>query len=112
VKDRDAERDSGGATRLSRCAYFRAARCGALAAGCLLSGCQWVGPRERANVAGYLAQAPGFVVGILPFLPIRLTLKPHVQPADLYSFFAGFIVCWIGAKAGLEPRRIAMRTRQ
>jgi hypothetical protein len=48
------------------------------------------------------------VVGILPFLPIPDSLKPYVQPAALYSFFAGFIVYWIGAKAGLEPRMIAM----
>jgi len=82
--------------------------CGAMAADYHLSGHRWAGPREGVNVAGYLAWALGFVVGILPFLPIPDTLKPYVQPAALYSFFAGFIVYWIGAKAGLEPRRIAM----
>ncbi len=82
--------------------------CGAMAADYLLSGRRWAGPREGINVAGYLAWALGFVVGILPFLPIPASLKPYVQPAALYSFFAGFIVYWIGAKAGLEPRRIAM----
>ena len=82
--------------------------CGAMAADYLLSRRRWAGPREGVNVAGYLAWALGFVVGILPFLPIPDTLKPYVQPAALYSFFAGFIVYWIGAKAGLEPRRIAM----
>ena len=60
--------------------------CGAMAADYLLSGKRWAGPRQGVNWAGYLAWALGFVVGILPFLPVSDSLKTYVQPAVLYSF--------------------------
>ena len=44
--------------------------CGAMMADYLLSGKKWAGPREGINWAGYGAWALGFIVGILPFLPI------------------------------------------
>jgi cytosine permease len=80
--------------------------CGAMAADYLLSGKRWAGPRQGVNWAGYLAWALGFVVGILPFLPVSSTLKTYVQPAVLYSFFTGFAVYAVLAKAGLEPRTV------
>jgi hypothetical protein len=46
----------------------------------------------------------GFVIGILPFLPIPADMKRYVQPAALYSFIAGFVVYALLAKAGLEPK--------
>ena len=82
--------------------------CGAMAADYLLSGKRWAGPRAGINWAGYLAWAVGFVVGILPFLPISESLKTYVQPAVLYSFVAGFVVYAVLAKAGIEPRTVAM----
>lgn len=85
--------------------------CGAMAADFHLSGHKWAGPREGVNVAGYLAWAVGFVVGILPFLPIPDSVKPYSQPAPLYSFIAGFVVYWICAKAGMEPKVVAMPVR-
>ena len=81
---------------------------GAMIADYLLSGRKWAGPREGINMAGYLAWAVGFIVGILPFLPISPDLKPYTQPAGLYSLIAGFIVYWIAAKAGMEPKVVAM----
>jgi cytosine permease len=81
---------------------------GAMIADYLLSGRKWAGPREGINMAGYLAWAVGFIVGILPFLPIPADLKPYTQPAGLYSLIAGFIVYWIAAKAGMEPKVVAM----
>ncbi|HZT34136.1 MAG TPA: cytosine permease [Bryobacteraceae bacterium] len=78
--------------------------CGAIAADYLLSGKRWAGPREGVNIAGYAAWAVGFVVGILPFLPIPAEMKPYVQPAVLYSFLTGFVVYAVLAKAGLEPK--------
>jgi len=78
--------------------------CGAMAADYLLSGRKWAGPREGINFAGYGAWAIGFVIGILPFLPISTELKPYLQPAAVYSFFAGFLVYMALAKAGLEPK--------
>jgi cytosine permease len=44
--------------------------CGAILADYLLSGQKWAGPREGINLAGYGAWAAGFLVGIIPFLPI------------------------------------------
>jgi len=80
--------------------------CGAMAADYLLSGKRWAGPREGVNWAGYLAWALGFVVGILPFLPVSDALKIYVQPAVLYSFVTGFAVYAILAKAGMQPRTV------
>ncbi|HUI57623.1 MAG TPA: cytosine permease [Bryobacteraceae bacterium] len=78
--------------------------CGAMTADYLLSGRRWAGPREGVNLAGYLAWAIGFVVGILPFLPVPADVKPYVQPAVIYSYVTGFVVYAILAKAGLEPK--------
>ena len=78
--------------------------CGAMAADYWLSGKKWAGPREGINFAGYLAWAAGFIVGILPFLPISAATKPYIQPAAVYSFIVGFIVYVVLAKAGLQPR--------
>lgn len=82
--------------------------CGAMAADYLLSGKRWAGPREGVNWAGYVAWAVGFVVGILPFLPVSDSLKTYVQPAVLYSFVTGFVVYAVLAKAGIEPKTLAL----
>lgn len=85
--------------------------CGAIAADYLLSGKRWAGPREGINWAGYIAWAVGFVVGILPFLPLPPETKRYVQPAALYSFIAGFVVYALLAKAGLEPKVVDMKAK-
>ncbi len=79
--------------------------CGAIAADYLLSGRRWAGPREGVNLAGYGAWAVGFLVGILPFLPVPTEWKTYAQPAVLYSFLTGFVVYAVLAKAGLEPQK-------
>jgi cytosine permease len=81
--------------------------CGAMVADYWLSGKRWAGPREGINFAGYGAWAIGFVIGILPFLPISDDAKPYLQPAAVYSFVAGFLVYVILAKAGLEPKTVS-----
>jgi cytosine permease len=83
--------------------------CGAMAADYLLSGRKWAGPREGVNLAGYLAWAIGFIIGILPFLPVPAEVKPYLEPAVVYSFIAGFVVYFALAKAGLQPKPVAMR---
>ena len=83
--------------------------CGAMVADYWLSRKKWAGPREGVNVAGYGAWAIGFVIGILPFLPIPEDTKPYLQPAAVYSFVAGFLVYVILAKAGLEPKVVPAR---
>lgn len=81
--------------------------CGAMVADYWLSGRDWAGPREGVNFAGYGAWAVGFIIGILPFLPIPEETKPHLQPAAVYSFVAGFLVYLILAKAGLQSKRVS-----
>ena len=81
---------------------------GAMVADYLLSGRRWAGPREGVNMAGYLAWAIGFVVGILPFLPLPADVQPYVQPAVLYSFVTGFVVYAVLAKLGLQPKTVEM----
>ncbi len=79
--------------------------CGAMAADYVLSGHKWAGPRRGINWAGYGAWGVGFLVGMIPFLPIR-TLQRYGQPATVYSAVAGFLVYWILAKAGLESQPV------
>ena len=83
--------------------------CGAMVADYWLSGKKWAGPREGVNLAGYGAWAVGFVIGILPFLPIPEETKPYLQPAAVYSFIAGFLVYLILAKAGLQSKLVPER---
>ncbi|MFB3776714.1 MAG: cytosine permease [Bryobacteraceae bacterium] len=85
--------------------------CGAMTADYLLSGRKWSGPRLGINLAGYGAWAVGFVVGILPFLPIDAEVKPYLQPAAVWSFVAGFVVYYLLVKAGLEPKVAPIETR-
>lgn len=82
--------------------------CGAMLADYLLSGRKWAGPREGVSIPGYAAWAVGFVIGILPFLPISAEIKPYLQPAAVYSFIAGFVVYAVLAKAGLAPKTLPM----
>ncbi len=77
--------------------------CGAMMADYLLSGKKWAGPREGISIAGYGAWAVGFLVGILPFLPLPANVVAYLQPAAVYSFVAGFVVYWGLAKAGFQP---------
>ena len=81
--------------------------CGAMAADYWLSGKRWAGPRQGINFAGYIAWAIGFIIGILPFLPISADTKPYVQPAAVYSFIAGFVIYAVLAKLGLQPKVVA-----
>jgi cytosine permease len=81
--------------------------CGAIAADYLLSGRQWAGPRQGINFAGYGAWLVGFIVGILPFL-LPPDTAPYAEPAPLYAFIAGFVVYAALAKAGLQPKTVAM----
>ena len=83
--------------------------CGAMTADYLLSGKKWSGPRAGINMAGYLAWALGFFVGILPFLPVSESLRQVAQPAVVYSYITGFVVYAILAKMGLQPQPVPMR---
>ncbi len=86
--------------------------CGAMAADYLLSGRKWAGPRRGINWAGYGAWALGFIVGIIPFLPVSPEIKEYSQPAVVYSFVVGFLVYALLAKFGAEPETVAMGVRE
>jgi len=77
--------------------------CGAMMADYILSGRKWAGPREGINWAGYISWALGFLVGIVPFMPVSQAAKDAIQPAAVYSTITGFAVYWLLAKAGMEP---------
>jgi cytosine permease len=81
--------------------------CGAIAADYLLSGKKWAGPRQGINIAGYGAWGLGFLVGILPFLPVSDAVKNAAQPAVVYSFITGFVVYALLAKLGLESAPVS-----
>lgn len=83
--------------------------CGAMAADYLLSGRKWAGPRKGVNWAGYLAWALGFMVGIIPFLPVSPEIKEYSQPAVVYSFVVGFLVYMLLARFGAEPETVEVR---
>lgn len=80
--------------------------CGAMTADYLLSGRRWAGPRQGINIAGYAAWAIGFLVGILPSLPVSETLKVYAQPAAVWSYIVGMLVYTLLAKAGLQPKTV------
>jgi cytosine permease len=82
--------------------------CGAMTADYILAGRKWAGPRKGINFAGYIAWALGFVVGIIPFLPVSQAVKNCTQPQVLYSYVVGFLVYLVLAKAGLQPETVDM----
>ena len=82
--------------------------CGAMTADYILSGKRWAGPRAGVSIPGYAAWAFGFLVGILPFLPVSDAVKAYSQPAVVYSYITGFVVYAILAKMGMEPAVVPM----
>jgi cytosine permease len=82
--------------------------CGAITADYLLSGRRWAGPREGINWAGYISWALGFLVGIIPFLPVSPELRNAAQPVVVWSYVVGFGVYALLAKAGLQPKTVSI----
>ncbi len=72
--------------------------CGAMAADYWLSGRRWGGPRAGVGVPGYAAWVAGFVVGVIPFLPVSQSIRQVFQPAAVYSFVTAFAVYYVLAK--------------
>lgn len=77
---------------------------GAMIADYLLSGGKWSGPRDGISVPGYAAWLLGFIVGILnhPWIGVL----PGWHMTAVYSLVVGFVVYFVLAKAGLEPRTV------
>ena len=77
---------------------------GAMAADYLRHG-KWAGPRKGINMAGYIAWAVGFLVGILGILP-GVGFSYGLE--TLMSFVVGFAVYLILADLGFEPETIEL----
>ncbi len=75
---------------------------GAMIADYMLSGFKWAGPREGVSIPGYAAWLLGFLVGILNHGWIGIL--PKWQITGVYSLVVGFVVYFVLAKAGLEPK--------
>ena len=81
---------------------------GAIAADFILHRGTWPGPRPGVRVAGLIAWAVGFAVGLLPTIGrlAGVEILTHAQPASLLAFAAGFVVFALlspfGARRGEE----------
>ncbi len=76
--------------------------CGAMLVDYLMNGSKWAGPRRGFNPAGWMAWGFGFVVGIMPNIGLPLPLAP------VWAMFAGAIIYYLAAKAGLQPPAIPL----
>jgi cytosine permease len=75
---------------------------GAMVVDYLLSGGKWTGPRAGVNLAGWIAWACGFVVGILPNPSVQsLGIHVDIPCAPVAAFVVGAVVYFICAKIGL-----------
>jgi len=81
---------------------------GAMTADYLRNG-KWSGPRKGINLAGYIAWAVGFLVGILGKIP---AIGFSYGLATLMSFIVGFAVYLILAELGLEPETVDLSPNQ
>lgn len=79
---------------------------GAMIADYLRSGGKWAGPREGISVPGYTAWLLGFIVGILGHPWVAVLPGWHIT--SVYSLIVGFIVYYVLASVGLEPRTVEL----
>jgi len=81
---------------------------GAMAADYLRCHGAWPGPRRGVNLAGLIAWATGFAVGLIPFVGDQTGLRAlrQFQPASVCAFAVGFLVYALLAQLGLEPRAL------
>jgi cytosine permease len=77
--------------------------CGSMFADYFLSGRKWAGPRKGWNLAGWIAWAVGFVVGIAPLVGLF-----NVPAAPLAAFVVGAVLYALLAKIGLQPATLNM----
>lgn len=89
---------------------------GAMIADYLLSGGKWAGPRAGVSIPGYAAWVIGFLVGVsnnavvdrLLGYEVGQGLLPGWHPTGVYALVVGFVVYFVLAKAGLEPRQVSV----
>jgi cytosine permease len=81
---------------------------GAMVVDYLLSGKKWSGPRAGVNLAGWIAWAVGFVVGILPNEMVPASLRMNIPCAPVMAFVVGAVVYFACAKMGLTTKLVPM----
>ena len=82
---------------------------GAMVVDYLLAGSKWAGPRAGFNLAGWIAWALGFLVGIMPNLHAwKPETFPNVQCAPVAAFIVGAVVYFLCAKLGLESQSVPL----
>jgi cytosine permease len=79
---------------------------GAMMVDYLLSGGKWAGPRAGLNMAGWVAWALGFIVGILPNQLIPEGMRVDIPCAPVAAFVVGAVVYFICAKMGMTSEVI------
>jgi cytosine permease len=81
---------------------------GAMVVDYLLAGGRWSGPRAGVNMAGWIAWALGFIVGILPNQLLPEGMRVNIPCAPVAAFIVGAVVYFICAKAGLMSAVVPM----
>jgi cytosine permease len=81
---------------------------GAMVVDYLLAGGKWTGPRAGMNLAGWIAWAVGFIVGILPNDLMPAAIRTNVPCAPVAAFLVGAVVYYICAQAGLRSEVVPM----
>ena len=93
---------------------------GAMIADYLLSGGKWAGPRAGISIPGYAAWLIGFLVGIsnnmlvdkLLGFEVGQGILPGWHATGIYALVVGFVVYFVLAKVGLEPRTVSVPNLQ
>ncbi len=75
---------------------------GAMVVDYVLSGGKWSGPRAGLNMAGWIAWALGFIVGILPNGLLPASMRVNIPCAPVAAFIVGAAVYFICAQIGLR----------
>jgi hypothetical protein len=72
---------------------------------------RWPHTRPGVNYAGFGAWLGGFVVGIIPLLPIPEHFLAVAHPSSVFACAAGFIGYIVFGNMGLKPYRKHRRKR-
>lgn len=81
---------------------------GAMVVDYYLSGGRWAGPRAGFNMAGWIAWAIGFVVGILPNGLMPDNIRVNIPCAPVVAFIVGAVVYFVCAKLGMQSQVIPL----
>jgi cytosine permease len=77
---------------------------GAMMADYVRNGGKWAGPRAGISIPGYTAWVLGFLVGILGHGWVQVLPDWHIT--SVYSLIVGFVVYYVLATIGLEPKKV------